>query len=348
MKTYFGERIAKAASASKGFDDTGVQHSFSVSEDGVVRFLGGDRSTLLTGRIHSASEHNNKDSPVVIMAQGLGYTADGGFTPFVEAFQTNGFAVFTFDYANFGASDGFPRHRVVPRRQLEDLRAAIEVVTTHADELGADGSRLVLWGTSLGGGHVISMAAMLHNHPSIRAVVSMVPSLASPTESVLGTIAASPGPALQGLVQVVLAVLRCAIEFLWTGNLWYIPLTGPPGSAAVMQNPGDEQGYLAMTPEDGGLHGWRNAVTADSVLHIFPYRPLNYQLDQITVPCLILAAEQDSMCASKYAVSASQKISQADLALIPEMGHFDLYRGNGLKQVLSKTISFLKAHVQTA
>ena len=180
MHTYFAdERTTKEAPKD--------QPSFSVNAQGVVRFVGGDGITRLTGHIHHREQNDDTTAPVVIMAHGLGYSADCGLTPFIEAFQEAGFAVFTFDYATLGASDGFPRHEVFPQRQVGDLQAAVTAVAQHGDQLGVDSSRIVLWGTSLGGGHVISAAATLHDRPSmIRAVVSLVPNLGSPLESALG------------------------------------------------------------------------------------------------------------------------------------------------------------------
>lgn len=340
MQTYFAERTSGEAPKD--------QQVFSVNEQGMVRFLGGDGITMLTGHIHRIEKQDDdKASPVVIMAHGLGYSADCGLSPFVEAFLEAGFAVFTFDYATLGASDGFSRHEVFPQRQVGDLQAAIKTVAQHGDQMGVDSSRIVLWGTSLGGGHVISAAATLHDHPSIRAVMSMVPNLGSPLESALGTVAASPGPSLLGLAQVFMAVIRCGFERLWTGQPWYIPLVGTPGSNGLMQNPGDETGYLAMTPLDGGMYGWRNAVAADSVLYLLPYRPLSHaKLNQIKVPCLIVAAQADTLCPARYAVSAAQRIPRAHLAMIPNVGHFDLYQGEGLRQVLVEMTEFLKQQME--
>ena len=160
------------------------------------------------------------------------------------------------------------------------------------------------------------------------------------------TIVASPGPSLLGLAQVILAVIRCVFERLWTGKAWYIPLVGPPGSNGLMQNPGDETGYLAMTPVDGGMYGWRNAVAADSVLRLLPYRPLSHsKLNQIKVPCLIVAAQADTLCPARYAVSAAHTIPHAQLSMIPNVGHFDLYEGEGLRLVLAEMKAFLKQHL---
>lgn len=339
------------ADPAKDINARSATQSFSANQQGVVRFLGGDGVTMLTGQIHRRNDDDDKDSvalaPVIVMAHGLGYSTDCGLTPFIEAFQQAGFAVFTFDFSSLGASDGIPRHQVRPGRQVDDLRSAVTTVKQHGPQLGFDASRLVLWGTSLAGGHVLHMASTLSKTKdiSIRAVVSLVPALASPAESALGTIAASPGPALQGLAKVILAVIRCGMEILWTGNPWYIPLVGPPGSHAAMQNPGDQEGYLALKPANGGLYGWRNALTADSILHLLPYRPLNQKLDQIHFPCLLVAAQNDTLCPVRYAELAAQKVPKAELVVIPGKGHFDLYQGDGLQQVLSKMITFVKEQI---
>ena len=73
------------------------------------------------------------------------------------------------DYRNFGDSEGEPRNLIKPSRHLEDWQSAIN----YARSLESiDNKRLALWGTSLGGGHVIVTAAKTSG---ISAIVVQIP-----------------------------------------------------------------------------------------------------------------------------------------------------------------------------
>ncbi len=77
-----------------------------IEEDGFVRFVGSG-ATMLSGKLFLPPNDSHKAPPVIILAHGLGLSQDSSLEPFVDAFTAAGFAAFTFDYATFGASDGF-------------------------------------------------------------------------------------------------------------------------------------------------------------------------------------------------------------------------------------------------
>jgi uncharacterized protein len=90
--------------------------------------------------------------PCVVLGHGLGGTVDSGLLPFAERFAAAGIDALAFDYRYFGASDGEPRQLLSVPRQLEDYAAAI----AYARSLeGVDPQRIVLWGSSYSGGHVV-------------------------------------------------------------------------------------------------------------------------------------------------------------------------------------------------
>jgi dienelactone hydrolase len=101
--------------------------------------------------------------PCFVLGTGFSGTQD---TPSIraaaEAFAEAGFAALTFDYRHFGKSDGTPRQLVRVKGQHEDFHAAIRCARDHA---GIDPERIALWGTSLGGGHVIAVAAPTPGSP---------------------------------------------------------------------------------------------------------------------------------------------------------------------------------------
>ncbi|KAJ3341984.1 hypothetical protein HDU83_006371 [Entophlyctis luteolus] len=97
--------------------------------------------------------------PIVVMAHGFGETIDFGLMPFATQFsQALGLHVFMFDNRSFGMSEGTPRQVFHATNQVRDWMATIKFVKTLPL---VDPDRVVVWGDSLSGGHVINIAAML-------------------------------------------------------------------------------------------------------------------------------------------------------------------------------------------
>ncbi|MCB0113825.1 MAG: alpha/beta hydrolase, partial [Caldilineaceae bacterium] len=96
----------------------------------------------------------NHAAPVscVVMAHGLGGVMAMGLGRYARRFQAVGHAVLVFDYRGWGQSDGEPRHLAWIPHQLADWRAAVTYARSRAE---VDAKRIVLWGTSLSGGHVL-------------------------------------------------------------------------------------------------------------------------------------------------------------------------------------------------
>lgn len=309
------------------------------SED-LIRFIGGDGSTMLAGRI-ALPLATNESVPVILLAHGLGLTQDCSLEAFVEAFTSAGFAAFTFDYATFGASEGLPRHQVKPNRHIADIHAAIEMLRRDAAALGIDKSRIGLWGTSLGGGHVLTVAS---TDSSLKAVVALVPHLQSAAQTLLDTLLKDPLVGSLGVLKVTGALIKWGVHALLRQGTTYIPLHGLPGSAAMMQNPGDDEGYGSLVVPRGGLYGWRNAATVGSMVAILGYRPLNH-VTTVKVPSFLIAAEHDTLCPAKQAQEASNLIEGAKFVQLSGVGHFDVYTGTELQTTLEETVAFLTKHV---
>ncbi|MDL2424944.1 CocE/NonD family hydrolase, partial [Pseudomonas sp. BAgro211] len=80
-----------------------------------------------------------------------------------------GYACLVFDYRHFGDSEGMPRQLLDVKKQLQDWKAAVAFVRTQKE---VNGRRVILWGTSFSGGHVLSTAA---EDMQVAAVVSQCP-----------------------------------------------------------------------------------------------------------------------------------------------------------------------------
>ncbi len=93
--------------------------------------------------------------PVIVMAHGFGSVRALRLYSYAERFAAAGYAVVVFDYRGFGDSEGEPRQLLDISMQHQDWRAALAFARTLED---VDADRVVAWGTSFAGGHVLTLA----------------------------------------------------------------------------------------------------------------------------------------------------------------------------------------------
>src|SRR5215211_5966874 len=172
--------------------------------------------------------------PCVVMAHGFSATRDDGLPAYADTFRQAGFAVILFDYRHFGASAGEPRQLLDIKRQLADYHAVI----AWARQLdGVDPERIVLWGSSFSGGHVLAVGAA---DARIAAVISQ-----APFTDAVPTLMRVP---LKNVARLVVAALRDQIR-AWRGRLPYLlPAVGDPGTLAAMTAPDAKPGFEALVP----------------------------------------------------------------------------------------------------
>lgn len=266
-----------------------------------------------------------KCPPVIVMAHGFGAIRAAGLYDFAERFVKAGYAVFLFDYRSFGDSEGEPRHWVSPRRHLQDWSAAL----AHVRKLPqVDASRVILWGSSFSGGHVLQTAAEDGN---VAAVIAQVP-------HVSGLASVSKVP-LSSLVKLSVAALRDVAGSL-VGKPYYSRIVGKPGELAAMSTPEAWDGYMALFPE--GVR-WENKVLSRIFLELPLYSPGRYA-SRVKAPTLVVAGRQDSVTPPKAAQRAAAKLPQGEFELL-DSNHFQPYVDEMFEKNIGLQLSFLKRKV---
>ncbi|KAF8310963.1 alpha/beta-hydrolase [Clavulina sp. PMI_390] len=107
--------------------------------------------------------------PVVIMAHGIGLPRSSSLRAPGEGFASEGYGVVVFDFRSFGGSDGTPRNVLKIKDQQEDYKSVI----TYARQCGLfNPKKVVLWGTSFSGGHVMCVASEDHE---VAGVIAQTP-----------------------------------------------------------------------------------------------------------------------------------------------------------------------------
>jgi uncharacterized protein len=263
------------------------------------------------------------------MAHGVGGTRDSGLLPFAEAFAEAGIDVLLFDYRCFGDSTGEPRQLAWPPRHREDYVAAVEFARGLD---GVDPERIVLWGTSWSGGHVIYVAA---EDPQIAAVISQTPDLDG-----LRTLREIARYADWGqLARVTWEGVKDAFGAVRRRPPHMIPVVAPPGQVAAMGSEDAEQGYHSIAGPT-----WRNELSARAVLAENLNRPIT-RIDQVGCPILVQIADRDTVAPPPGARAAAWRAKgRVEVREYPCL-HFDIYLGDWRERSIADQLHFLRRHM---
>ncbi|KAJ7765844.1 alpha/beta-hydrolase [Mycena maculata] len=265
--------------------------------------------------------------PVIVMANGLGCTKLLGLAAYAEEFAAAGYACLVFDYRRWGTSDGTRRNSVYVSEQQDDYRTVIKYARQQPQY---DPQRVIIWGFSFSGGHVLSLAS----EPSLNVAASMAQN----------PFCGRQFPPFQFnrryITLFTLGLLDFIADFLHLPPV-YIRTVAPPGQIAALTAPGAEAGFASVTqrPSD-----FPNEITAS----IFFRAPLHNQprraLHLIQRPILLTATKGDRICPHGPVVETSRAVPTAELVEVAG-DHFDIFKGNAdWEQAVGAQLAFLRNH----
>ncbi|MRG60281.1 alpha/beta fold hydrolase [Agromyces sp. CFH 90414] len=260
--------------------------------------------------------------PAVLICTGFGGTQD---TPSIvaaaEAFAAEGWLAMTFDYRSFGLSAGEPRQVVSVPRQLDDIRAAIAHLR---DRPEVDPDRVALWGSSLGGGHAITVAS---DDPRLAGVVAQVPFNGFPKHV--------EGRSTKDAYALLWIAVRDRVRG-WMGRPpLYVKAVGDAGERAIMVGGDSNRTIEVLT---GGT--WRNEVAPRGLLDMMAYRP-GRRAARIQAPLLVCIGEFDRETQGPLTEPLARDAPRGELRSYP-FGHFDIYRPEIRVRVLADQVEFLR------
>jgi dienelactone hydrolase len=260
----------------------------------------------------------------VVLGHGLSAVRDQRLPAYAERFAAAGLAALIFDYRHFGASGGEPRQLLDIDRQLEDWRSAF------AYARGLTGiAKVGLFGSSFGGGHVLSLAA---EEPAVAAVVAQCPM----TD---GLKASLKTPKLTS-AKLAKVALQDQVGSYLGRRPKLIPAVGRPGELALMSTDDAVSGFASITPPDSA---WINAVAARVGLKIGLYRP-GRRAAEIGCPVLVCVCDQDSLVDVEASDKVAHDAPQGEVAHYP-IGHFDIYTGEWFERAATRQTEFLVRHL---
>jgi uncharacterized protein len=263
------------------------------------------------------------------MAHGFGGTMDSGLLPFAEAFAEAGLDVLLFDYRCFGDSSGEPRQFAWPSRHREDYKAAVEFARGLDD---VDPDRIVLWGTSWAGGHIVYVAA---EDPRIAGLITQTPDLDG--VATLRHLGRYAGIGKQ--FRLTMVGVRDAVRMLRRQEPLMIPTVGRPGELAGMSSEESEPGMRAIAGPT-----WRNEVTGRAAFAEWRNRAIT-RMDKVRCPILVVIADRDSIAPAAAARAAAWRAKgHVEVRDYPCL-HFDIYVGEWRERAIGDQLHFLRRHL---
>lgn len=257
----------------------------------------------------------------VVMAHGFGAVKEMALSRYASRFHEAGHDVLIFDYRNFGESEGKSRQVIDIRSQLEDWEAAIAYVRTLPSV-----KKIILWGTSFSGGHVIQLSGTVDG---ISGTIAQVPFFDGQMYRKSPLSKERLRLILEGLLDQLGSYLGLPPRLVTT--------IGPPGKESTMITMEDSDTVLAALNPD--QHPFDNRVAARICLHLSSYRPIAVA-HQIQTPLLVLVCKDDAVTPAAAGTKLVEMATQGELVQIPG-SHFDIYRGTSFEIAVQAEIIFI-------
>ena len=299
--------------------------SFTLTEESFTS--GGVRCAV---RIYRPASSNAALLPVIVMAHGFGAVRALRLYAYAERFAAAGYVVVAFDYRGFGDSDGQPRQLLDIKAQHADWRAALKFAR---DLPGADPDRVIAWGSSFAGGHVIALAG---TGERLAAIIAQVPHISG--------LAAVRATGVRASLRLAPYGLRDQLRAWLHRTPVYVNSAGASGATAVMTSPDALAGMERLIAESGlASDAYPTTVAARIVLRIGAYSPGRHA-GGITCPALVEIAEHDAVTPTHVALRAARKMANPTVHTY-DCGHFDPYVEPLFATAVADQIAFLNTHV---
>jgi fermentation-respiration switch protein FrsA (DUF1100 family) len=269
-------------------------------------------------------------APVIVMAHGFGGVRALRLDAYAERFAAAGYVVVAFDYRHFGDSEGQPRQLLNVGLQHADWRAALAFARTLP---GVNPEKVIAWGTSFAGGHVITLAG---GGEPLAAIIAQVPHVSGP--------AAVQATGLRAALRLAPLALHDQLNAVLGRPPIYVEAVGDPGQTAIMTTPDAARGLDKLLSESGLTRDdYLGTVAARIALTIGLYSPTRVAA-KVTCPALVQLARTDAVTPHPVALQAANKIAHSTVHTY-DCGHFGPYVDPMFSTVIADQLAFLNEHV---
>ncbi|EPM1538072.1 alpha/beta hydrolase [Serratia ureilytica] len=275
-------------------------------------------------RVYTCTEEevHRWPAPVIVLCHGFAEVQEMLLPAVACSFAQEGFVVVTFDYRGFGDSGG-ERGRLTVANQQEDIRVVLRWVRNNPI---LDERRIGLWGTGLGGGHVLCVAA---RNPQVRCVVSQMPVLDGRELITRGMALGERANFLQGLAE---REARCRID----GKELWVPVN------RLIQDRASLQFFHQQRRACPAMCNRMPYLTLHELCHlqVQPYA------GAVAQPTLIVLAGQDHLMPDGQMRAMYEALGGVkSLFTVLGAGHYDLYRTPWRDEALQAQRAWFQAYL---
>jgi len=258
-------------------------------------------------------------APLVILVHGLSGIIDLDLEEYAEHFVAAGYACLAYDHRNWGRSAGWPRGETDPWRQVADLREAITVARTLP---GIDPERIGLWGTSYGGGHVLTVSAL---DSRVRCAVAQVP-LTHGARTFEAWVPADKRAAF-------LARLDADRDARRRG--------APPAATAAATRGSETAAWVARKDGSGR---YQNSLTLRSFDLLRSYEPAAFAARIAATPLLMIIARHDTTTPTAWQHETFASIGAPKQLVELDCRHYDVYM-DSLPEAAAAAAAWYRQHL---
>jgi len=270
--------------------------------------------------------------PCVILCNGFGGTKDIILEQYAKRFADEGIASIALEYRHYGESDGQPRQFYSSTGQLEDIQASVQFARSLKE---IDSSKILIWGTSAGGGYGINIAADDHE---ICGVISQCSAWDHKKDDKL--IMKREG--IGFMFRLIAHAQRDKGRSRFNLSPHTIPLLGEPYSTSMLNAPGGLKGYAGIVHKNSLF---KNEICPRIMLMKQADQAVNRIVD-VTCPVLLLVCENDELIApGSHEIAVERLGDRVQLHTYP-IGHFDIYKGEHFEKAVGVMIEFIKRVIQ--
>jgi alpha-beta hydrolase superfamily lysophospholipase len=278
------------------------------------------QGTKMAGRVFLPKDYQpGKRLPTVVLVHGYTGTMSS-LVAFAAAFADAGFLSFIFDYRGWGQSEG-EKFRLDPFEQVEDIRNAITWVASRPE---CDASRIGVWGTSFGGGHVIYVGAI---DERVKVIVGQV-------------------GAADGLLMV-----RGIAKWEGLSLEDYKKRLSENAALRALTGRGNMRpAWPANTPGPNGARrpaGANPMIPVETDEKLLEYRPILFAEKLGAKPVLLITAEKEELFDNKEHFGAvyPKLKGPKQLVEVPGITHYQVYFGPGQQKVTALAVDWFKKHL---
>ncbi len=258
----------------------------------------------------------------LVLCQGFGLIKAIWMPEIARHVAQAGYLALTFDFRRFGLSGGHPRRRLLPREQIDDLKAAVGFL---AAEPSTPQHRIAALGLSFGGSIALAAAA---EDPRIAALVAVASPMDCARQFRLG-------PGFDAFME---RARRARADFDATGAL------APMSTLRMMAR--DPAMVDRLQQAADACPAWTPDFSFESMVDIVAFCPEAAAHLIAPRPALWIYGRDDALVPLSEGQAAFDRAREPKaIHILDNIGHSDIHGGEAMQWVIDDALDWLDANI---